>query len=91
VWVCVPGHVGRVEEFIVDVEVAGRHYLEERLPVEIDLIEGLIFLVVDVGVGEAAFRRRYPFEMIRPFEADCLSLLRFTPWMRIMSPHLRMF
>jgi hypothetical protein len=29
--------------------------------------------------------------MIRPFEADCLSLLRFTPWMRIMSPHLRMF
>lgn len=87
----VPGHVGRVEEFVVDVEVAGGHDLEEGFPVEVDLIEGGIFLVVDVGVGEAAFGRRYPLEMIRPFEAYCRYLLRFTPWIRIMSPHLRMF
>ncbi len=45
--VYVPGHVGCVEEFIVDVEVAGRHDLKQGFPVEVDLIEGGIFLVVD--------------------------------------------
>ena len=75
----------------MDVEVAGRHDLVERLAVEVDLIEGSVFLVVDVGVSEAALKRMYPFEMIKPFQAYCLSLLRLTPWIRIMSPHFRMF
>lgn len=75
----------------MDVEVAGWDDLEERLAVEIDLIEFCVFLVVDVGVSEAAWREEYPFEMISPFEDYCYFLLRFTPWIRIISPHFRMF
>ena len=40
-------------EFVVDVEVALGHDLEEAFPVEVDLLELLVFLIVDVGVGEA--------------------------------------
>ena len=37
----------------MDVEVALGHDLEEAFPVEVDLLELLVFLIVDVGVGEA--------------------------------------
>jgi hypothetical protein len=87
----VPGDVGVVDEFVVDVEVAGRHDLEEGLAVEVDPVEAGVLLVVDVGVREAEWRRKYPLEMISPFEDCCRYLLRFTPWIRIMSPHFRMF
>jgi hypothetical protein len=87
----VPAHIRVVDEFIVDVEVAGRHDLVEGLAVEVDLVEGGVFLVVDVGVCEAESVRNYPFEMMSPFEDCCRYLLRFTPWIRIMSPHFSMF
>jgi hypothetical protein len=41
-----------VVEFVVDVEVGLRHYLEERLSVEVHVVEVRVLLVVDVGVGE---------------------------------------
>jgi hypothetical protein len=75
----------------VDIEVAGRDDLVEGLAVEVDLVEGGVFLIVDIGVGEAESVVVYPFEMISPFEDCCRYLLRLTPWMRIISPHLRMF
>lgn len=37
----------------MDVEVAGRDDLEERLSIKIDSIKGGILLIVDIGIGEA--------------------------------------
>ena len=41
------------EELVVEIEVAFGDDLEERLPVEIDLVIVIIGLVVDIGVGES--------------------------------------
>jgi hypothetical protein len=63
----------------VNIKVAGWHDLEERLPVEVDLVESGVFLVIDVGIGEAALGLSYPFEMMSPLDCSCRYLLRFTP------------
>lgn len=69
----------------MEVEVAFGEDLEERLAVEVDLVVVLVGLVVDIGVGETACRRRYPLEMMSPLAY--LSRTVLTPWMRMMSPH----
>ena len=75
----------------MDVEAGLRHDLEERLSVEVDVVKVGVLLVVDVGVCETSLRRAYALEMIRPFDFYCSCLFRFTPWMRIMSPHFSVF
>lgn len=47
------GHVGIIDHLIMDVEIAGRDDLEERLSIKIDSIKGGILLIVDIGIGEA--------------------------------------
>lgn len=44
---------GLIHELIVDIKIISGDKLEERLSIEIDIIEGCVFLVVDVGVGES--------------------------------------
>ena len=75
----------------MDVEVGVRYDLEKRLSVKVDVVEVTVLLVVDVRVSESALEGTYPLEMIRPLDFYCSCLLRFTPWMRIRSPHLSVF
>lgn len=37
----------------MDIEVGPRHDLKQTFTVKIDLFEGVILLVVDIGVGES--------------------------------------
>lgn len=75
----------------MDVEVAVREDLIERLAVEVYGAELLVLLVVDVGVCEAEWSNGYPLEMISPFDYSCRSFVRLTPWMRTISPHFSVF
>lgn len=61
--------------------------LEKRFSIEIYVWKLVINLVVDVRVGESALRKEYPLEIINPFLSFFLEIL--TPWIRTMSPHLR--
>ena len=63
--------------------------LEEGLSIEVDVIELLVGLVVDVGIGKAEYCRYNPLEMMSPFLFEWLvySLLMQIPWIRMMSPH----
>ena len=80
-----------VVELIMDIEVGLWHDLEERLSVEIDVVEFWVLLIVDIGVCETSWGDGYALEMISPLEFDCSCLLRFTPWIRMISPHLSVF
>ena len=63
----------------MDFEAGDGHDLEKGLPVEVDVFEVGVLLVVDVGVGEAEWWRGYPFDMIRPIDLCWCSLVRLTP------------
>lgn len=43
-------------ELIVNFKVGRRHDLEERLTVEVHIIEGGVLLIVDIGVCESEFK-----------------------------------
>ena len=75
----------------MDFEAGDGHDLEKRLPVEVNVFEVGVLLVVDVGVSEAGYRRGYPLDMIRPLDCSCSLLLELTPWIRMMSPHFSVF
>ena len=73
----------------MDFEARDGEYLEEGLAIEVDLVEVGVFLVADAGVCESTWAGKYPLEVMSPLESACSLLLRFTPWMRMMSPHFR--
>ncbi len=88
----------------MNIEIAMRHDLIKRFPVKIDsfktlslfivdfvLRDDLIFLIIDVRISESALKNCYPFDIIRPIDYDCFSLVRLTPCIRIMSPHFNVF
>lgn len=68
------------------VEIASIQELEQRLSVEVNILEFGVCLVVHVWISESASVNNYPFEMMRPFCSWALEW--FTPWIRIISPHL---
>ena len=70
----------------MQVEVAARNDLEQRLSVEVDLVVVVISLVVDIGISEAALMMVYPLEMISPLFYLLGTVL--TPCSRRISPHL---
>lgn len=51
----------------MQIKIAFRKYLEQRLSVEVDFIKIFICLIIDVTIGKTDFRiKKYPLAMIRP-------------------------